>query len=204
MRRLGADVVRPVHVPVHPRAAARARRGGLDVPTVTTGSRRVRFIDPLHHHPQPRHCNACGLLSPRSCIRPPEVPDAGRVLNRDGSSALWRVSRRQRFVWVVGKVSPQSMTCMVRKEACPTSLFPCDKVERRMPTVASWLHERILRDFTDHTHRMSVLSCTEGKATLSRSGTTATRSGTTYDLTAARSIRIASPASWYALHGAGH
>src|SRR5690348_1576247 len=53
MRRLRADVVRPVHVSVHPRAAARtpkaapARRGRLDVPTHTTRSRRIRLVDPF-------------------------------------------------------------------------------------------------------------------------------------------------------------
>src|SRR5262245_52287081 len=60
VRRFRADVVRPVHVPMHPRAAActpkpaSARRGGLDVPTHTTRSGGIRFVDPLHADPQPR------------------------------------------------------------------------------------------------------------------------------------------------------
>src|SRR5215467_10198751 len=56
----GADGVGPIHVPMHPRAAAQApkaapaRRGRLDVPTHTTRSGGIRLVDPLDHHPQPR------------------------------------------------------------------------------------------------------------------------------------------------------
>ncbi len=67
IRRPRADVGAAVHIPMHPRAAAQtpkaapARRGRLDVPTVTTGSRRVRLVDPLYRDPQAR-----GLLGKRA------------------------------------------------------------------------------------------------------------------------------------------
>src|SRR5215472_2407728 len=60
MRRLRADVGAAVHVSVDPRAAARtpkaapAWRGGLDVPTHTTLSGGLRFIDPRNDDAQPR------------------------------------------------------------------------------------------------------------------------------------------------------
>src|SRR5262245_66674255 len=61
MRRLRAAVARPIHIPLHPRAAARtpkaapARRGGLDRPTHTTGFAGIRLVNPLHRHAHTRH-----------------------------------------------------------------------------------------------------------------------------------------------------
>src|SRR5215831_19464595 len=66
MRRFGADVVGPIHAPVHPRAAARApkaasaRRGGLDMPTVTAGLRRIRLVHPFDYPAHPRRLLAEG------------------------------------------------------------------------------------------------------------------------------------------------
>jgi hypothetical protein len=66
VRRFGAAVARSVHVPMHPHAAAQtpkpasARRGRLDMPTVTAGLRRIRLVNPLDYHAQLRHLLAEG------------------------------------------------------------------------------------------------------------------------------------------------
>jgi hypothetical protein len=50
----------PVHIPLHPRATARApkpapaRRGGLDVSTVPACLCGIRLVDPFDHAPQLR------------------------------------------------------------------------------------------------------------------------------------------------------
>ena len=66
MRRLRADIGAAIHIPMQPRAAARtpkaasARRGRLDMPTVTAGLRRIRLVNPLDYHAQLRHLLAEG------------------------------------------------------------------------------------------------------------------------------------------------
>ena len=91
VHRFRADGGPAAHIPVRPRPAAQpplaapARRGGLDVPTVTTGSRRIRLVDPLDHHADTRRLLA--LVAGKLPVRPLA---ALLVADRAQADPVWR------------------------------------------------------------------------------------------------------------------